>query len=237
MAKIKDKVDVGDLITLKKDTPVEIAQVEVIYDPYSIEEIEKFITSLGSDDLPTFGGSFEGGINVQQVPSEFALCIKEIIDLKENIDYYLEIGSAAGGSAFIINHFFNTKKIVIVDDNKHPKAPMRMKNLTNIPCINIKGDSHNSSVVDIVKGCEITFDMIMIDGDHIYEGIKQDEGNYVPMLKIGGLLVFHDTKIGFPHGCEKVFKELKDDDRFELIGEYVSEKPPMCGLGLLRKVK
>lgn len=36
------------------------------------------------------------------------------------------------------------------------------------------------------------FDLIMVDGDHTYQGVKEDILNYYPILKPGGLMVFHD---------------------------------------------
>ena len=38
------------------------------------------------------------------------------------------------------------------------------------------------------------FDLIFIDADHTYEGVKSDFNNYLPMLSEGGVLGFHDVE-------------------------------------------
>lgn len=35
-------------------------------------------------------------------------------------------------------------------------------------------------------------DLLFIDGDHTYEGVKADFQNYSPMVSKGGMVVFHD---------------------------------------------
>lgn len=41
------------------------------------------------------------------------------------------------------------------------------------------------------------YDLIFIDGDHIYEQIKNDIYNYLPKLKSGGIMSGHDFESGF----------------------------------------
>lgn len=59
-------------------------------------------------------------------------------------------------------------------------------------------NSHSpATLVDLKKvlaGAEI--DLLMIDGDHTYEGVKQDYLMYAPLVREGGLVVFHDV---LPH--------------------------------------
>lgn len=50
----------------------------------------------------------------------------------------------------------------------------------------------------VLAGAEI--DLLMIDGDHTYEGVKADYEMYSPLVREGGLVVFHDVlpHPGFP---------------------------------------
>ena len=94
----------------------------------SVSDIEK----LGSDNLQVFGGTFEGGIHLQQIPDEIAPCLN---DIETDVKNILEIGSAAGGMAWLFNHVFNPDNIVIIDDNQHHKHILRkviLKDLKNI---------------------------------------------------------------------------------------------------------
>ena len=204
-----------------------------------LREIERFILEAGSDHLPTFGGKFEGGIQCQQVYDELAPCIKAILDSKTPINSYLEIGAAAGGSAYIINHYFNPKTIVLIDDNQHPKAHIRPYILRDIPHGEIIGNSHDQSTIASLRRLGVLFDAILVDGDHLYSGAKMDVENYYDFLRPGGFLIFHDSQIGQePYGCKQVAKETKQDtDKWQFVDEYISKTGKVCGICLFRKVE
>lgn len=55
-------------------------------------------------------------------------------------------------------------------------------------------DSHDMAtkdeIVKILDGQEV--DVLFIDGDHRYEGVSADFSMYSPLVKKGGLVVFHD---------------------------------------------
>lgn len=201
-----------------------------------LNDIEQFILDSGSDNLGTFGGLFEGGIQCQQVADELAPCILAIIESREVIESYLEIGSAAGGSAFIINHFLKPDKIVVVDDNQHPKAHIRPYILRDITHDEVIGNSHDDATATQAENFDIIFDLLMVDGDHFYEGVKADVETYGEFLRPGGFLIFHDSQIGAPYGCYQVSQELKQDKRWCLVGEFISVKHKPCGIALFRKV-
>ena len=201
----------------------------------TLDEIEQFIFGAGSDNLGTFGGIFGGGIQIQQISDELAPCILAILESGEPVKAYLEIGSAAGGSVFVMDHYFKPGKIVLVDDNQHPKAHIRPYILRNILHDEIIGNSHEVSTVAKVYNMGIFFDALMIDGDHMYEGVKADVIKYGEFLRPGGFLIFHDSQIGAPYGCAKVFQELRKDKRWEFIAEYISKKHKPCGTGFFRK--
>jgi len=203
----------------------------------TVEEIEEFILNCGSDDIPTFGGKFVGDINCQQVPDEFAQCILTILESGEEINSYLEIGSASGGSCFIINHYFSPDVNVLVDNNIHPKAVLRPVVLNNVSRIELIGSSHDNSICEKIREMNTSFDMLMIDGDHLYEGVRADVEMYGPFLKENGCLILHDSQVGYPWGCNKLFNELLVDSRWKLVKEYVSEKYNKCGIGLFRKAR
>jgi len=214
---------------------LKVSEYQKIYP--TVEEIEQAILDLGSDHLPTFGGNFEGGINGQQVSDELAPCISDILESGEEIKSYLEIGSASGGSCFIINKYFHLEKIVLIDDNIHPKAVLRPVVLNNILRIELIGSSHDNTICTKIREMNTSFDMLLIDGDHLYEGCRQDLEMYGPVLKENGWLILHDTQIGQPFGTNKLFNELLVDSRWKFVKEYVSEKYSKCGIGLFRKVR
>lgn len=201
----------------------------------SIEEIEQFVIDAGSDNVPTFGGRYEGGCHVQQIPDEIAPCIRAILESGQLIRAYLEAGVAAGGTTFLLNHFFHPKIIVLVDDGAHWKAPLRAEILKDVPHTFIKGNSHAPEIVGQVAEVSPDFDLIIVDAGHAYDAVKVDTEAYLPMLRAGGFLVLHDSALP-EWGVGRVVAELKEDARVALVGEYVTKTTTRpCGVALFRR--
>lgn len=57
------------------------------------------------------------------------------------------------------------------------------------------GDSHDSVSLDWLRTCLAgrSVDMLHIDGDHSYEGVKSDYEMYSPLVRSGGLVLIHDV--------------------------------------------
>jgi len=69
-------------------------------------------------------------------------------------------------------------------------------------------------------------DMAYIDGDHSYEGVCRDIRAYLPKLKTGGIMAFHDYEMAH-YGVKQAVKEffstvyLLPEDRLEDAGAYI----------------
>jgi len=225
----KEKIVIDDV-----EIPIEEKDVEFsgVYDPYSLAEIEQFILDAGSDNLGIFGGKYEGGIHSQQISDELAPCILTILESGQIIKSYLEIGVAAGGTTYLIDHFFKPGKIILIDNNKHPKAGLRAEVLKGIEYTELIGNSHD---VEIIKRATGPFDLIILDGDHSYEGLIADMENYLLTLNAGGFLIIHDSVFA-EFNVRRVVQEIRDNAILEFIGEYISQKHPApCGIALFRK--
>jgi len=202
----------------------------------TIEEIEKFVLDNGCDHVPTFGGVYEGGIQVQQVADEIAPCIHAILSSQQPITAYLEIGAAAGGTTFLMNYYLKPKQVVLIDNNRHPKHHVRPYILSMVVRKEIIGDSHAGGTVEAIRSLGIGFDVLMIDGDHSYDGVLADYQNYIEFLNPGGFLIFHDSMIE-QIGIMRLVKELRHDTALEFTDEYVTKKHTFqCGVALFRKV-
>ena len=105
----------------------------------------------------------------------------------------------------------------------------------------IQGNSHDFMVQDrlerVLDGREI--DLLFIDGDHTYPGVKQDFEDYSPYVRSGGLIAFHDV-IDHPNveNCDVnlLWDEIKDryeTEEFVVPGDERSYGP-WGGIGLLR---
>jgi len=96
----------------------------------------------------------------------------------------------------------------------------------------IIGDSHRQDIYEKIK--DIEFDLIFIDGDHSYEGVKKDFEMYVPLLKDGGLILMHDT-VNRREGVKDFWQEIKYPKINLEFGK--SHKGVIPGMGIVQVVK
>jgi cephalosporin hydroxylase len=77
-------------------------------------------------------------------------------------------------------------------------------------------------------------DLLFIDGDHSYEGVKADFENYGPLVRAGGFVAFHDivpdfrSRFGTPTVNDtgevpRFWSEIKQDYRTSEIIEDVQQ--------------
>ena len=86
----------------------------------------------------------------------------------------------------------------------------------------INADSHkDETYIKVMREMRGALDLLFIDGDHSYEGVKQDFEMYSPLVRNGGLVVFHDiVKQTSEVNCnvKKFWDEIKDEyDYIEII--------------------
>lgn len=225
---------------MAKDRVVGTMESEMTIDPVkytkipTVNEIESYLLELGQENTEGFGGLKAGGIRLQQTPDELAPCLAELLKHKDQIKNYLEIGSAAGGSCYVMNHFFPLEKIVLIDNNGLNMQSTRNEVLKGIFHQELIGRSDDEFVVGSVMNMGIMFDLITLDSDHSYQNVRLEAALYIPFLRKGGFLFIHDTVAA--QGDGRVMRELAAGKEMELVAEYVSEKYPKLGIGLLRKV-
>jgi predicted O-methyltransferase YrrM len=201
----------------------------------NFDELVELINSWGSDCLGRFCGSFQGGIYLQQNPKEMANLIILLQHRNIEIENYLEIGCAAGGLTYVIDHFFKPKRIVLVDDEKHIRHKLSQTVLKDISYQKIVGDSQSESTRLQLFNLDLRFDIIFVDGDHSYKGVKKDTINYLPLLKKRGLIIFHDVAEK-TCGIKKWVDEMVLDERIDLclVASFVTN-PGGLGIGVYER--
>jgi predicted O-methyltransferase YrrM len=76
-------------------------------------------------------------------------------------------------------------------------------------------------------------DYLFIDGDHTYDGVKQDFEMYSPMVRPGGIIVFHDI-VEHPSSTCKVDKFWAEVKQGRKHKEFVNDwKQGQYGIGVI----
>jgi predicted O-methyltransferase YrrM len=97
----------------------------------------------------------------------------------------------------------------------------------------IRGDSHSEEVAARIKRITGYLDVLFIDGDHTYEGVKRDFLFYASLVRPGGIVAFHDVAEHVSEdGCEvpRFWNEVKTSYRYEEITENPQQG---WGIGVL----
>ena len=79
-------------------------------------------------------------------------------------------------------------------------------------------------------------DVLFIDGDHTYHGVKKDFEMYEPLVEKDGIIIFHDIcKHMTAPECqvEQFWKEIKD--KYENVEIIDPEDDEWGGIGILIK--
>lgn len=191
------------------------------------EELYEYILKTFGGAATTFSNLYKGNIPLQQMPDEIAACLSKI--QKKKVKSYLEIGSGQGGSAYLMNEYFDLFTLVMVDVEPDPQRLERLPD-----AIEIIGDSKSPGVIDrVLKHCP--YDLVLIDGDHTYEGVVNDFVHYEQMLNTFGHVLFHDTR-SWP-GVRDFMPHMMRHARYHFSGEFLSAIGTPQGLCLFQKIK
>lgn len=68
------------------------------------------------------------------------------------------------------------------------------------------------------------YDVLVIDADHSYEGVKSDYINYRPLVKEGGYIVFDDYWTNYPGIIKFVDEEVKGTPDVSLVGADADDR-------------
>lgn len=186
--------------------------------------LERLIVELGFNtetlrEQPSIVKENGGGLLIWQYPNQFS---KYLVFLqKQKISSYIEVGCRWGGTYILTTEYlkrFNTlEKSVAVDIFDSP--------VINYCSVNpetafIKVNSASWEFKKYMK--ENKFDLIFIDGDHSYEGVKND---YEVCKDSGSIYVFHDIVNDVCPGVVKFWNELKENESqtytfIEFIEQY-----------------
>jgi predicted O-methyltransferase YrrM len=192
-----------------------------------------------------------GGISAQswQISSEIAGLMRTLE--AEPPRTVLEIGTANGGTLFLLTRVAAPDARLVSIDLRHGqfgggypawRAPLYRSFARDAQRVElVVGDSHEPRTREHVNRLldGRALDLLFVDGDHSYEGVKQDFADYAPSVRPGGLVAFHDIvpsgprKHGDPGGVPTFWRELKTTypGATELVEDWDWGS---CGIGVVR---
>lgn len=191
-----------------------------------IDYLEALLLHLGVSDRmagswhSTIFQGYVGGLQALQYPNQFA---KYLLFLQKfNISSYLEIGCRWGGSFIPANEylkmFHKINKSVCLDWEWFESISRYCD--MNTECELLIMNSQSKEFKNYLKDKQ--FDLIFIDADHSYEGVKCD---FQTCKNKGEIFVFHDIVDADCGGVVKFWNELKvieksNFDFYEFIDQY-----------------
>jgi predicted O-methyltransferase YrrM len=160
-----------------------------------------------------------------------------------------EIGTASGGTLCALARAARPDaNLITVDLDLTPERQAAFSSFTrgSQKIICLTGNSHDDHVVQqfaaLLNGARL--DVLLIDGDHSYEGVCRDWAMYAPLVREGGLIVLHDiiqdhgqrygiATTAYTGGVPRFWAELKA--RYSDVEEIIEDSDQDgCGLGIVR---
>ena len=147
---------------------------------------------------------------IQQKEKEFTELMKIIKE--NNYKSLLEIGAYSNGCTYAFSQLCEN---VISVDLEH-KSTERLKNVKYIT-----GNSQDINIKNKLKNKK--FDVIFIDGDHTYDGVKKDFQLYSELINENGIICFHDIWDTPEHSRQNCFvskfwNEIKTQYKYVELG-------------------
>ena len=168
------------------------------------ENFNKIIPEIKLNEIWSDAQKFK----IQQKQNEWFTFLDEICKLSdpewifEPVDIIIEIGSYDGGSTVALSHV--TKELITIDLETTPRfdtfgypedSEIKGSAYIRQKCkfLMTQPNSHNvttfEEVKQILNGRKV--DVLFINGDNSYEGVKQDFNLYSELVKEGGLIGVH----------------------------------------------
>lgn len=210
----------------------------------NVRAASSLMKRMGSSDRD-FDKAFEIiNSDLRFSPSQKIFEIRQLFEkIKRNDCVHIcEIGTLKGGTLFLFCQAASPNaKLIAVDINMPPYRSMAYKKFARkdqkVFCVegDSKADSTFRKVQSILK--PELLDFLFIDGDHSYEGVKNDFEKYSVLVKKGGFIAFHDiVELGpdsptdyYVGGVPKFWREIKTS--YPRTEEYI-KNPDQEGFGI-----
>lgn len=187
-----------------------------------------------------FCEGFLSPVQMEEEIERLAMDVRELTPRR-----VLEIGTAKGGTLYLWTCLATPDATIVSVDLPAGKygggySPQRAAIYKRFALPQqkvhlLRADSHapgtRDRVVDLFAGEPVDF--LFLDGDHSYEGVKQDWHYFAPLVRPGGLIAFHDIAMNYE---ETRVKQLWDEIKpLHEHWEYAFHAKSIFGIGVIRK--
>jgi predicted O-methyltransferase YrrM len=178
----------------------------------------------------------------QQIYTEF-LELAEIVKA-QNCKYVLEIGTYRGGTLFVFSrlsapdativsveyHFSFLGKIYRLGQKPFFRKLIRRGQSLFLLRMNSHSPETLTAIKETLQGNPV--DLLFIDGDHSYAGVRQDFEMYSPLVRSGGVTAFHDiAKTSSSIQVPRLWNEIKQNYKHKEIVHRTDNEA--MGIGVL----
>jgi predicted O-methyltransferase YrrM len=128
-----------------------------------------------------------------QIPEEIAGALEHMARTRPRV--VCEIGTFDGGTSLLLGRFLpGVERMLCIDLFVKNKSILQLLAPPGLQLKFFDMPSYALSTVQRVAGAldGRSIDVLFIDGDHRYEGVKQDFLMYRRLVRPGGMIVFHD---------------------------------------------
>jgi predicted O-methyltransferase YrrM len=161
-----------------------------------------------------------------------------------NAQRVCEIGTSAGGTLYLLTRVASIDALIVSIDLSiplHTRALRERFGRRGQRVVSIEGDSGTdqtrAALEELLAGQPL--DVLLIDGDHSYDGVRRDFERYGPLVRPEGIIALHDivqdyrTSRGLRTGTDsgdvpRFWNELKQSHRTE---ELIAD-PEQDGYGI-----
>ncbi len=170
--------------------------------------------------------------------------------IASNPKVVVEIGPGQGGTLFVLSRVASPEAMLVTMD-----LPARILGMGHPSWLDelfrefprgtqrlhiIRGDTHEIATFEGLKRVlgSRQIDLLFIDGDHSYDGVKKDFEMYSPLVSPIGMIAFHDilehTKPPYL-GVSRLWEELKSKggECVEFVGPRDDASELLGGIGVI----
>jgi predicted O-methyltransferase YrrM len=205
---------------------------------------EKLLTATQGKSLPELVdlvmSQFSGILRPLQNRNELLLFVQRVQKLSPNV--IVEIGTAKGGTFFLLSRAAQPNAVLVSIDlpggyygGGYPywKTNFFRELIGTGKRVHfLRGNSHDAAtkaeLERILDGRKI--DALFIDGDHSYQGVRQDFWLYAPLVRAGGLIALHD--ISRTEGGEIDVHKFWTEVRADFATEQILDPGQKFGFGI-----